>query len=427
MAAGSIVDWLKSKGQDSSWAARKNLAAQYGISNYSGTAKQNGQLLNALQNGNGTSAQKVGLASQLKKNRADGSTSSGQNVTITPVSSSGSTQAGGPGSDYLTGYSYNKFSASGRTQNYADRLDELENNKPGDYISKYQGTIDNLIDSILNREDFNTDDVYSSDLYKNYREQYINQGQKAMRDTIGAASAMTGGYGSTYATAAGQQAYDNYLSQLGDKTLDIYDRVYQQYLNEGQELYNQLGMVNNQDSIDYGRYRDTVSDYYNDLNYYAGRYDSSYNQDFGEWQADLTAQQWAEQYAYQKTQDALAQQNWQTQFDYQKEQDALQLELQRQQMAASLAKRSGSSSGSKKSSDSSADLSKYIEDAKKLLNAKDGHGLNYYDDSYVLEYLADKYPSLTDSQMKKVMSQAGGDYDKGLRVLMKLVEEDDEE
>ena len=198
-------------------------------------------------------------------------------------------------------------------------------------------------------------------------------------------------------------------------------------MNEGQELYNQLGMVNNQDSIDYGRYRDTVSDYYNDLNYYAGRYDSSYNQDFGEWQADLTAQQWAEQYAYQKTQDALAQQNWQTQFDYQKEQDALQLELQRQQMAASLAKRSGSSSGSNKSSDSSADLSKYIEDAKKLLNAKDGHGLNYFDDSYVLEYLADKYPSLTDSQMKKVMSQAGGDYDKGLRVLMKLVEEDDEE
>lgn len=67
----------------------------------------------------------------------------------------------------------------------------------------------------------------------------------------------------------------------------LYDRVYQQYLNEGQELYNRLNAVNNQDNIDYSRYRDSVNDYYNDLNYYAGRYDSSYNQDFGAYQTDF--------------------------------------------------------------------------------------------------------------------------------------------
>ena len=248
-------------------------------------------------------------------------------------------------------------------------------------VYSYQGTIDGIIDNILNRKSFDTNSVYDSDLYKNYREQYIQQGQKAMRDTMGAATAATGGYGSTYAQAAGQQAYDNYLSQLNDKSFDIYDRVYQQYLNEGQELYNRLNAVNNQDNIDYSRYRDSVNDYYNDLNYYAGRYDSSYNQDFGAYQTDLSAQQWAEQYAYQKTQDALAQQNWQTQFDYQKQQDALQLELQRQQLAASLAKKASGGSGgskrggksSKKTSSSATDLSNYVADAKKLLNAKDGH------------------------------------------------------
>lgn len=152
-----------------------------------------------------------------------------------------------------------------------------------------------------------------------------------------------------------QQAYDNYMSQLGDKTMDIYDRVYQQYLNEGQELYNQLGMVNNQDSIDYSRYRDTVNDYYNDLNYYAGRYDSTYAQDFGEYQYNQDAQRWAEEYAYKKTQDALAQQNWQTQFDYQKHQDALDYALKQQQLAAS---RSGGkkSSGGKKASSAEGKL-----------------------------------------------------------------------
>ena len=51
MAITSIVDYLKSQGQDSSYAARKQLAAQAGITNYSGTAAQNMNLLTQLQKG----------------------------------------------------------------------------------------------------------------------------------------------------------------------------------------------------------------------------------------------------------------------------------------------------------------------------------------------------------------------------------------
>ena len=395
MAVASIVDYLKSRGMDSSFNARKNLANQYGISNYSGTAKQNTSLLKTMQQ-------------QSQPKQQTQPASNGQNVTITPVQDS---KAGNPASSYLTDYTYSRFQKSDRTQDYADRLDELENNRPDEYNSKYQGTIDSIIDSILNREDFKTDDVYESDLYKNYRDQYIQQGQKAMRDTMGAAQAATGGYGSTYASAVGQQAYDSYMSQLSDKSLDIYDRVYQQYLNEGQELYNRLNMVNNQDNIDYGRYRDTVSDYYNDLNYYAGRYDSSYNQDFGEYQTDLSAKQWAEQYAYQKTQDALAQQNWQTQFDYQKEQDALQMDLQRQQLELqkqNAARRSsGGSGGSKKKTANENDvLSYYVNEAKKMLAATDDNNEKLYDSTYITNMLYDA--GLSTAQAKKVMQEAGG-------------------
>lgn len=349
MAVGSIVDYLNSRKQDSSYNNRKKLASQYGITDYTGTAAQNTNLLKYLQSGSqgNTGSQQAG-----------NNVANGNNVTITPVSSSSS---GSPAANYLTGYRYQKYTPSNKVTDYADKLADLEDNKPGDYVSKYDGTIDNLIDSILNREQFDPNSVYDTDLYKNYREQYMQQGNKAMRDTIGNISGMTGGYGSTYATAAGQQAYDNYLSQLGDKTLDIYDRVYQQYLNEGQELYNQLGMVNNQDSIDYGRYRDTVSDYYNDLNYYAGRYDSSYNQDFGEYQYNQDAQRWAEEYAYQKTQDALAQQNWQTQFDYQKEQDALQYALQQQKLAAGGSGKSKSGSGGSGGKLSESEAEQYLD------------------------------------------------------------------
>ena len=291
-------------------------------------------------------------------------------------------------------------------------------------MSKYDSQIDSIVNSILNRKQFDPNSVYDTDLYKNYREQYMQQGNKAMRDTIGNISGMTGGYGSTYATAAGQQAYDNYMSQLGDKTMDIYDRVYQQYLNEGQELYNQLGMVNNQDSIDYSRYRDTVNDYYNDLNYYAGRYDSTYAQDFGEYQYNQDAQRWAEEYAYKKTQDALAQQNWQTQFDYQKQQDALQYALQQQQLALSASKarsggRGGSRSGGTKKSSSAQKQAQTIQKQSNL------GGRAYYiystrqklennaSDADVMQELYDR--GVPDDEIKKIMKAAGGDYEAGLQ------------
>src|SRR5690625_3311146 len=47
----SIVDYLKSIGQPSSFNHRKALASKHGISNYTGTAAQNTRLLNALRGG----------------------------------------------------------------------------------------------------------------------------------------------------------------------------------------------------------------------------------------------------------------------------------------------------------------------------------------------------------------------------------------
>lgn len=49
--ATSIVDYLKSKGMDSSFANRERLAKQHGIKNYKGTPEQNTLLLEKLQSG----------------------------------------------------------------------------------------------------------------------------------------------------------------------------------------------------------------------------------------------------------------------------------------------------------------------------------------------------------------------------------------
>lgn len=347
-------------------------------------------------------------------------------AAASPNMGNGSTDSGG--SQYLTGYTANPFATSSTTDRYLQRLNKLEKNAPGEFQSQYSSDIQNIINSIKNREQFKTDDVFQSDLYTTMRDQAIKNGQKSMRDTMGSAQAATGGYGSTYAQAAGQQAYDNALANFNNTTLDIYDRVYNQYLQEGQELYNQLNMYNNQDSIDYNRYRDTVADYQADRNYYAGRYDSSWSQDMTAYQQDQAMQQWAENYAYQKTQDALAQQNWQTQFDYQKEQDALaqqnwqaQFDYQKQQdaqqlaLAYSKARSSGSgksgSSKSKKTTYSSDDL---VNFAKDLLNEKDDRGgrlskAYYVNDASGVKSILQQYLGIDADTATKAVSAAQKD------------------
>ncbi|MFD1707809.1 DUF3597 family protein [Siminovitchia sediminis] len=49
METGSIVDYLKSIGEDSSFSNRKKLAEKYNINNYTGTAEQNTRLLQKLR------------------------------------------------------------------------------------------------------------------------------------------------------------------------------------------------------------------------------------------------------------------------------------------------------------------------------------------------------------------------------------------
>jgi len=58
-AGTSIVDFLKSTGQQSDYASREKLAQQAGIQNYTGSAEQNTQLLNQLKGGQGGGGQGV--------------------------------------------------------------------------------------------------------------------------------------------------------------------------------------------------------------------------------------------------------------------------------------------------------------------------------------------------------------------------------
>ena len=391
MAVGSIVDYLNSSGRNSSYAARRKLAEEYGMSGYSGSASQNTKLLRMLQGGaqptNSTAAKAQELANAAPSNNVTAGVTTG--VTTASGSASGGTEA------------KPVYQRSDRVNEYYEKTRKLEWNKPDEFESKYEGQISDILDNILNRPKFSytAEDMTNDDLYKMYRDQYLRQGNLAMRDTIGNAASLTGGYGNTYASAAGQQAYDNYVSMLNDKALDFYDRAYQRYNDEGQNLYNQMNVVTGLDNTDYQRHRDTVSDYYNDLNYYNGRYNQEYGYDYGQYQDRVAADQWAQEFAFQKQQAAQEQANWEAEMALARQKAASSGGSGGRRRSSSSKKKSSSSSSSETPTISWADAKNTYTDVYKKEGADAANTMmNYLQKSGIVDMYKDKADAKSNPQ-----------------------------
>lgn len=115
------------------------------------------------------------------------------------------------------------------------------------------------LDAYLNREDFRFD-LNGDALYQQYKNDYANQGKRAMADTVGQAAALTGGYGSSYAQSVGQQNYQAYLEKLGQIVPEVYQLAYDRYRQEGDELYRRYAVLAQQEEQAYQRQRDAVAD-----------------------------------------------------------------------------------------------------------------------------------------------------------------------
>ena len=189
------------------------------------------------------------------------------------------------------------FSPSKDTRDYQQKLNDYEGNMPDAFESRYEGQIQSILDSILNRQSFDvkTDPNYKM-IYDQMAQSYMQQGNKAMRDAMGSANAASGGYGNTYSQMVGQQAYDNYLQGLNDNNLQLMNMAYGMYADDRANDYNKMSTLQGLDNTDYGRYRDTVGDYFTNRDYFANRYDTSWNRDYGQYR-DLVSD-WMNNRAY---------------------------------------------------------------------------------------------------------------------------------
>lgn len=95
--------------------------------------------------------------------------------------------------------------------------------------------LERLYAAITGRPAFSYDPA-SDPVYNSYAQSYRRRGRLAMRDTMGQAAALTGGYGSSYAQSVGQQQYDSYLQSLGEALPELYGMAWQRYNAEGDAL-----------------------------------------------------------------------------------------------------------------------------------------------------------------------------------------------
>ena len=241
-------------------------------------------------------------------------------------SSYGGYTGGADGSGYTLGTlspsSFPQQTAPSYQNNYQNDIQKLyeqqmnyggyQNTAPRpSYENRYDAQIDGLVNAMLNRPDFSYDPA-ADDLYSAYRKQYLREGKRATEDTLGAASAATGGIPSSYAATAASQAGDYYNARLTDKIPELYQLAYQKYLNDFSLDQSKLAAVQGVEQADYAKYLNELSQYNADRNFGYNAWGDGYNMLAN----NLASARDMEQTDYQKYLNDLAQFNTNRNFDY---------------------------------------------------------------------------------------------------------------
>ena len=158
--------------------------------------------------------------------------------------------------------------------------------QPEGYTSGFEARLQELYDQIAGREAFSYDPE-EDEMYRRYAKLYAAQGAAAMEDTMGQAAALTGGYGSSYAQAVGQQAYDRYLGELAALVPELRQAALAEYTQEGKALTDRYGLLRQQESAAYDRWQDTVAQWQKALAQAQSEYDDTAAQDAKSYQTML--------------------------------------------------------------------------------------------------------------------------------------------
>ena len=167
---------------------------------------------------------------------------------------------------------------------------------------KLQTTVDDLFDQIMNYGDFSYDQE-KDQLFQIYKQQYLSAGAGAMKNQLAAASANTGGYNNSYAQQSAQQAYNNTMSGLSDKAIELRANALTTWQNEYNQIQDRYNLVNNQKAAEESSYYNKLNAANNAYNVFNTAYKDDYNNQYGLWSDNRNA-------AQTRVNNAQSQVNW---------------------------------------------------------------------------------------------------------------------
>lgn len=159
---------------------------------------------------------------------------------------------------YQQGYQPNE-----QTQQAQQKMQNVQNQRPQSYTSKYGAALDGILQQIQNPGKFKYE-FNSDNLFKSYADLLSQNAKQASQNAMGQAAGLTGGYGNSYAMAAGNQAYQEAIRPLYDRGMQLAQFARENYDKDRADLYNQMGAIKGMDESDYGRYLDTMDEWRKD-------------------------------------------------------------------------------------------------------------------------------------------------------------------
>lgn len=299
-------------------------------------------------------------------------TSTSKTPTATPQKTPSSTMS--PSKNTVSGltnkapslpeYTVPTYQPSEAVNQAAQMLADQMAKAPGQYNSPWATQLNDTLDKILNREKFSYD--FNGDaFYQQYKDKFTQQARMASEDAIARASAMTGGYGNSYAATAGAQAYNAEMQQLNDVIPELYQMAYDKYAREGQELKDAYSLLAAREAEAYGKYRDEKADFLTERDYLTGRLESEKADDYNRFVDDRN-------FGYGANRDTVADKKWQSEYDLAIDQYNKNLELsQREEEASRVAAEEAAKAKEQAATDKAvADRKKVVDNIGKELPEK---------------------------------------------------------
>ena len=165
------------------------------------------------------------------------------------------------------------------------------------YTSRYDEKLNELVDQILNRGPFSYD-AENDPLYQFYRDRYQRNGDKAMRDTLGAQAARTGGLSSSYAGSVAQQSYNDYMQGLNDIVPELYKLAYSMYKDDEDSQRANVEMLRALEQGDYAKFQDLLAQYNTDRSFNYGVFSDARNFGYQQQRDNIEDSRYNAEWAY---------------------------------------------------------------------------------------------------------------------------------